>query len=476
MKATVVLEGEAARQEISPLLYGHFIENLGKCIYGGLLRRVGDAWEIDPRVKEALAELHPTVIRWPGGLFADGYHWRDGVGPPERRPLMPNRYWRRFGPYMGARDPNAFGTDEFLELCREVGAQPLINVNFATGTPAEAAEWVRYCGGRVSCWGIGNEQYGFWALGHSRPGEYALRYLEFRRAMLEVDPDARTMVVGTDGIFVPEWNRVVLDAIGEEADLLSLHVYLPGFERVLNYLQRERRDPEGLYYAMVGAGAEVERRISWAEDTLRGSLGAGSHVRLALDEWNIWWKPSQTYRAVYTMREALAVAGILNALQRSAHIVEMANIAQLVNVLGLILVDGDDVRLNAIYHPFRLFAREAGRFLVPVRVEVEKYCAPALGNIRALDKVPFLDVSATLSAGKDRLAVFLVNRHLHEDMVVDVEWTGLNARWVKTESITASSPADREVRLDERELPLTGSSLGLSLSPHSMTVVVIGSA
>ena len=476
MRAKVVLGAGEARQAISPLLYGHFIENLGKCIYGGLLGHRGDGWVVNPEVKEALAALHPTVIRWPGGLFADGYHWKDGVGPPHLRPVRPNHYWRRFGPFMGPRDPNSFGTDEFIELCRDVGAEPLINVNLATGTPAEAAEWVRYCQGRVPWWGVGNEQYGFWALGHCSPQEYARRYLEFRRAMLDADPDIRTMVVGTDGNYVPEWNRYVLDAVGEEADLLSFHVYLPGFERILTYLHRERRDPEGVYYAMVGAGAEVERRISWTEDTLRGSLGPHSHVRLALDEWNMWWKPSQTYRAVFGMREALAIASILNALHRNSHIVEMANIAQLVNVLGLILVKGDSVRLNSIYHPFLLFAREAGRFLVPVEVEVDSYCAPSLGAIRALDKVPYLDVSATLSLGKDRLAVFLVNRHLEQEMAVDVEWSDFLVLWAKLSSLTASSPAHREVRLEKSKLPVTGSRLELSLPPHSIAVLVIGNA
>jgi alpha-L-arabinofuranosidase len=476
MKARVLLKAGEAGQAISPLLYGHFIENLGKCIYGGLLRRKGSGWEVNPEVKEALAALHPTVIRWPGGLFADGYHWKDGIGPPELRPVKPNRYWRRFGPLMGPRDPNSFGTDEFISLCHEVRAEPLINVNLATGTPAEAADWVRYCAGRVPWWGVGNEQYGFWALGHSGPAAYARRYLEFRRAMLDADPQVRTMVVGTDGSFVPEWNRIVLEAIGEEADLLSFHAYLPGFERFLSYLRRERQDPEGVYYAMVGAGAEVERRISWTEDTLRHSLGPDSHVRLALDEWNLWWKPTQIYRAVFTMREALAVAGILNALHRNAHIVEMANIAQLVNVLGLILVAENEVKLNAIYHPFLLFAREAGGFLAPTEVESDTYCTPSLGQIPFLDKVPYLDVSATLSTGKDRVAVFMVNRHLHQEMALDVEVTGFTALWAKLSALTSSSPTDREVRLEESGLQVTGPRLGLSLPPHSIAVLVIGNA
>jgi alpha-N-arabinofuranosidase len=476
MQAQVILEAAGARQAISPFLYGHFIENLGKCIYGGLLRQRGGTWEVNPEVKEALTALHPTVIRWPGGLFADGYHWRDGVGPPGQRPVKPNRYWRRFGPFMGPRDPNSFGTDEFIELCREVGAEPYINVNLATGTPGEAAEWVRYCRGRVPWWGVGNEQYGFWAFGHCRPDAYARRYLEFRRAMLDADPDIRTVVVGTDFSFVPEWNRIVLDAVGEEADLLSFHIYLPTFERVLSYLQRERRDPEGVYYAMVGVGEEVERRISWTEDTLRHSLGPDSHMRLALDEWNLWWHPFQIYRAVFGMREALAVAGILNALHRNAHIVEMANIAQLVNVLGLILVEEDRMRLNSIYHPFILFAREAGRFLVPVKLEVDTYCAPPLGAIRALDKVPYLDVSATLSLGKDRLAVFMVNRHLDEEMAVSLEWSDFLVLWAKQSLLTASSPADHTLRLEKSELPVTGTRLELSLPPHSIAVVVVGNA
>lgn len=476
MRAKVLLKAGEAQQTISPLLYGHFIENLGKCIYGGLLRRLGAGWEVNPAVKEALTALHPTVIRWPGGLFADGYHWRDGIGPPHLRPTRPNRYWRRFGPLMGPRDPNVFGTDEFIALCREVGAEPLINVNLATGTPGEAADWVRYCTGRVRWWGVGNEQYGFWALGHCSPAAYARRYLEFREEMLDADPGILTMVVGTDGSFMPEWNRIVLDIIGDKADLLSFHAYVPGFEHFLSYLRRERRDPDGVYYAMVGAGAEVERRISWTEDTLRASLGPHSHIRLALDEWNLWWKPTQTYRAVFTMREALAVAGILNTLHRNAHIVEMANIAQLVNVLGLILVVGDEVKLNSIYHPFLLFAQEAGRFLVPLEVESDSYCTPPLGLIPALDKVPYLDVSATLSLGKDRVAAFLVNRHLTEEIVVDVKVSEFLVLWAKLNVLTASSPAGRELHLEKSALPVTGPGSRLTLSPHSIAVLVMGNA
>ncbi len=476
MRANVLLKAGEAQQTISPLLYGHFIENLGKCIYGGLLRHKGSGWEVHPEVQEKLTELHPTVIRWPGGLFADGYHWRNGIGPPGERPARPNRYWRRFGPLMGPRDPNSFGTDEFIALCREAGAEPLINVNLATGTPGEAADWVRYCAGRVRWWGVGTSNTVFWALGHCKPAAYARRYLEFRRAMLDADPEVRTMVVGTDGSFVPEWNRIVLDAIGEEADLLSFHAYVPGFEHYLSYLRRERRDPDGVYYAMVGAGAEIERRISWTEDTLRGSLGPGSHLRLALDEWNLWWKPVQTYRAVFTMREALGIAGILNALHRNAHIVEMANIAQLVNVLGLILVEKGEVRLNSIYHPFLLFAREAGRFLVPVEVKSDSYCTPPLGLIPALDKVPYLDASATLSLGKDRVALFLVNRHLSEEMAVEVEVSGLLVLWAKLNTLTAASPSDHVVRLEKSELAVNGPRLELSLAPHSIAALIVGNA
>jgi alpha-N-arabinofuranosidase len=251
---------------------------------------------------------------------------------------------------------------------------------------------------------------------------------------------------------------------------------VPGFEHYLSYLRRERRDPEGVYYAMVGAGAEIERRISWTEDTLRGSLGPGSHLRLALDEWNLWWKPVQTYRAAFTMREALAVAGILNALHRNAHIVEMANIAQLVNVLGLILVDKGGVRPNSIYHPFLLFAREAGRFLVPVEAESDSYCTPPLGLIPALDKVPYLDASATLSLGKDRVALFLVNRHLSEEVAVEVEISGLPVLWAKLRALTSASPSDHVLKREESGLAVSGPRLELSLPPHSIAALIAGNA
>ena len=453
MKATIRVEAKKETGPIDRRIYGHFIENMARCTYGGLLRneRPGDPrgpWKLREELVEMTAALKPPVIRWPGGLFADGYDWRDGVGPVELRPLRRNRYWSRYGPFTRVLDPNVFGSDEYMSLMGRLGAEPYVNVNFGTSSAAEAARWVEYMngdaattveGGRrasygrqepwgVRTWGIGNEMYAPWSLGHSRPAEYAARYLEFKGAMGEVDDGLEYVAVGSDAYFNKNWNREVLSIAGEEIDLLSVHVYLPGPERIGGvWIARAMGGTSRMYKAIVASPIEYERRLRTACGDIEAELGKQSPVGIAFDEWNLWWSPVQLQFPRWTLRDALFASGVLNAMHRLSGRVRIANIAQLVNVLGIIITLGDRVCRTALYYPFLMYANLAGPVGLETTVACESFETDAVGGIPAMTNVPVLDCSATASADGKTATLFVINRHAGEPVQCQIELEGFSA-------------------------------------------------
>lgn len=453
MKTTITVDAARIEGEIDPMIYGHFIENMARCTYGGLLRnerpgRPGGPWKLRDDLVGMVKEMKPPVLRWPGGLYADGYSWRDGVGPSDARPLRRNRYWSRYGPLTRVLDPNIFGSDEFMALARDVEATPYVNVNLGTGTAAEAARWVEYMNsgestveGRrraeyghkapwgVRWWGIGNEIYGRWALGHSKPGEYARRYMEFKGAMGEADPDLRYVAVGADRYLSKNWNREVLSEIGGEMDLLSIHIYLPGMERAVGVAaSRIMRGGSGLYRAIVASPLDIERRLTDAVEDIESVMGKGGGPGIALDEWNLWWLPTQLLSPRWTLRDALFVCGTFHAMHRLCDRVKMANIAQLVNVLGLIVASGDRVARTTLYYPFVMYSNLSGTSRVKSDVKCETFSSPAAGGIPSMEDVPVLDCSATLSDDRKTLTLFVINRDMTEDVEVELEVDGFDPR------------------------------------------------
>jgi len=393
------------------------------------------------------------VLRWPGGLFADGYHWKDGVGPD--RPVRPNVYWRRFGPLLGPRDPNRFGTHEFLALCKTLGAKPYVNVNLGTGTPREAAEWVRYCNdpadsvfgarraanGRekpwdVNIWGIGNESFGFWALGHSGPAAYAKRYLEFHEAMTDADPSIAPVAVGTCDIW-PQWNPIVLSRIGDAASYLSVHVYLPG--NLPQYLFMRIPGTPANHYALSAAFLELSRKIRFAAAQIREVLGERSATRLALDEWNLWWWWPQAYKVWWKMRDAVALAGMAGALADNCEAVGMANLAQAVNVLGLLQTDGTRVVKTPSYHVMRMFASALTGRRLHAAVDAPTYSSKKLGGIPSQPQVPYLSAHAAIDGR--RVGLVLVQRRYDGPVTVEIDAHGV--AFDRVEILSAPSPESK---------------------------------
>ena len=463
MKAKIAVDLNAPGPEINPMIFGHFIENLGRCIYqGGLLARNGTPRE---EIVQALEEMRISVLRWPGGLFADGYHWQNGVGP--HRPVQPNVYWKKLGPWLGPKDPNLFGTHEFLALCGRLRAQPYININLATGRPQEAAEWVQYCNGGpgtpmgkrrtengrtapwgVKIWGLGNEIFGWWALGHSDAPTYAHRYLAFCDAMTAEDPTIKPVAVGACDLW-PTWNPALLSRIGDKAAYLSVHVYLPGNSP--RYLFLRMAHTASNHYALCSAHVELGRKLRFVEQQIKDTLGPDSTLRIALDEWNLWWWWPHAYKVWWTMRDAVAVAGMAGVLVEHCEDLSLANLAQAVNVLGLLHTTYDRVVKTPLYYVMKMFASTLCGRVAGCNVDVPAYSSRRLGGIPQAEGVPF--VSAYASADRGRFGMVVVQRRYEGPVRIEVH--APNVSFEKVQILSAPRPEARNTFKDPDRVSVT---------------------
>ena len=508
MKTRIKIDATATEARIDRRIYGHFIENMARCIYDGLLRnqRPGDPrgpWKLREEIVDMARELQPPVVRWPGGLYADGYNWRDGIGPLDARPLKRNRYWSRYGPFTRVLDTNTFGTHEYMSLISDLGAQPYINVNFGTGSAAEAARWVEYMNGApdttegarragygrkdpwsVHTWGIGNEIFAIWALGHMPARDYANRYLEFRGAMEEVDPGLEYVAVGADHYFNKSWNKEVLSIAADSIDLLALHVYLPGMERLPGTMAAQLRGGScAMYKAIVASSVEYERRLRLMADDIETVTGPESKVGIAFDEWNLHWSPHQLLLPKWKLRDALFACGVFHSMHRLAGRVKMANIAQLINVLGVITTRGEKICRTALYYPFLMYSRLAGPLTLKTEVACASFESPRVGGIPPMTNVPELDCSVTLSDDGKTMVVFAINRNPQDDINCNIEITGFSPA-AKAEVYCISAPSvdsantfvdDEIVSMKDRSADLSEVLPRCRLSAHSATAVVLRS-
>jgi alpha-N-arabinofuranosidase len=478
----------------SPRIYGQFVEHLERCVYDGI-------WDADGRrlrndTMKLIQQLHPPLVRYPGGNFASGYHWEDGIGPVDQRPQRMDEAWHRL-------ESNHVGTDEFMAFTEQIGCEAYLAVNDGSGTPEEAARWVAYCnepetteqGARraqnghpepyhVRLWGIGNEVWGKWQIGTTSAAAYARRCCEFARAMRAVDPTIQLVAVGdsplTDSPDDPafRWNQIVLEACRDWIDFLSFHIYQPGEDG-----WQESYDPEKLHNTVCAAPLSLEmilRRISRQIQT----VCPDGRIKLALDEWNLWLSPpagaGSMHQVLYTQRDALYTAGMLNTFLRNADVLEIANLAQLVNVLPLIITGTESAVPTSIYSPFLLFNRMQP-LVCPATAVAPTFNSEGLGrNITAHENVSYIDASATVSADQEQAAVILVNRH--PERACQMTLSILAAPALIPEKLTlqsASSPLSAntlekpdEIRLTEKDLSAASANGNVyTLPPASISLI-----
>jgi alpha-N-arabinofuranosidase len=301
MEATrILLHAAHAVGPVDPRVFGGFLEHLGRAVYEGVYdpgSRYADSDGVRTDVLAALGRLRMTAMRYPGGNFASGYHWRDGVGPRGTRQTVRDLAWQTL-------EPNTFGTDEFVALCRKAGWTPMLSVNLGTGTPEEARHWVEYCNSppgtqqaelraasghpephRVGLWCLGNEMDGPWQLGHVPAEHYAIRAQQAAKMMKDVDRTIETVACGSSALFMPtylEWDRQVLEHLGDHADYISLHRYVDN---------RAGDTPDFL-----AVGQSIDRQIEQVDAVCRAVQGRRRRPKrafLCFDEWNVWYKNMQ---------------------------------------------------------------------------------------------------------------------------------------------------------------------------------------
>ncbi len=349
-----------------------------------------------------LKELNAPIYRWPGGNFVSGYDWRDGVGDPDRRPPRKNPAWQGI-------EHNDFGTDEFIAFCRAVNAEPLIVVNTGFGDAHSAAQWVEYCNGakttpmgrwraqnghpepyRVKWWGIGNEMYGNWQLGHMSLNHYVLKHNEVVRKMRQVDPTIKTVAVGDAG----RWSEGMLSHCADYMDYISEHFYCQERPSVMSHVAQI---PDAIKRKV-----EAHRRYRETIPALKGK-----DIRIAMDEWNYWYGP-HLYGELgtrYFLKDALGIAAGLHEFFRSSDIVFMANYAQTVNVIGCIKTTKTDAAFETTGLVLKLYRQHYGT--IPVQVD---------GNPQPLD------VAAALTPDRKTLTLAVVNPTSdHQTLALKVE-------------------------------------------------------
>ncbi len=446
------LEVNNAKTKINKEIYGHFSEHLGTCIYGGIY--VGENSDI-PNIKgyrtdvvDALKAMKIPVLRWPGGCFADTYHWKDGIGPKEQRPSIVNVHWG------GVTEDNSFGTHEFLDFCELIGTEPYLSINVGSGTVQEAAEWVEYVSsanespmtelrkknGRqdpwnVKFWGIGNETWG--CGGDMRPEYYADVYRNY--SCYVRGNNLQKIAVGPSGDDY-NWTEKMMQNLKDKKNLvqgLSLHYYTL---------------PTGDWSAKgssVNFGEEqwfqTLKRTMVVEEYIRKHLeimdkyDPQKSISLVVDEWGTWYDALPGTNPGFlqqqnSLRDAL-VAGInLNIFNNNADRISMANIAQVINVLqAVILTDNEKMVLTPTYYVFKMYAEHQDANLVPSKLICNDYEFNG-------QKIPALSSSASVKNGV--LTVTISNADPNNDHVLDCNLLGQNFKNATGKIINAKNIND----------------------------------
>jgi len=477
---TIKIDPDRVLGTLERNVFGGFAEHLGRCIYGGIYDEgspLGDAQGYRQDVIAAMKRLRMSVIRYPGGNFVSGYRWMDGIGPKEERPARAELAWHTV-------ESNRFGTDEFVRWCRLIGAEPYLAVNCGDGDMREARDWVEYCNGttdtalvrmrqrngneaphRVRYWGIGNEVDGPWQMGMKTPQEYARAFAEFGKLMKMVDGDIQLIASWTSGWF-DDWverGQLLLEQASDLVDYMAIHWYVGN-----------REDDFARYMAL---SELFEERLGAAEgliDAMRLCRKMARPVRLAVDEWNVWYRTRGDDRLeeVYNLEDALVVALQMNAFIRHARGVKMANLAQVVNVIAPIMTYEDGLVLQTIFHPFEVYSRDAGPVALDAYWEGDTFQGGDRAGLRVLD------VSATLDPLAKQVSVFVVNRSRDQTEAEIVLQRGalrgegtvsvVNGPDIKVANTRENPEAVKTVATP---IEASGARLSYVFAPHSVTAM-----
>jgi alpha-N-arabinofuranosidase len=491
LEAKAVVRGDKDGGVISRQLYGHFAEHLGRCVYDGIW--VGENSNIPNTrgmrtdIVDALKAINIPNLRWPGGCYADDYHWRDGIGPRADRPYTINMHWGQ------VIDTNAFGTHEFLDLCEQIGAEPYIAGNVGSGSPEEMRDWIEYMtfdgdsklanlrrqNGREKPWkvkyfGVGNENWG--CGGNMRPEYYADVFRRYATFCRDFSGNRLVRVACGPGGIDNNWTRVVMERAGSQMQALSLHFYTVWPE------WRDKTPATGFgeteWFAMLNECRTMDKVLTDTEEIM-DRHDKRKRVELYADEWGAWYRveeghPGSGLYQQNSLRDAVLAGITFNIFHEHNERLKMANIAQIVNVLqALILTDEEKMLLTPTYWLFDMYKVHQDATRLPMRLaspdyEFEGKKFPALSASASRDKAGVVHVS-------------LANAHATSGIQLDCELKGVEASSVAGRILTADKldahntfdNPDNVKPADFSGIQLEGNRLTGEIPPHSVVVLTL---
>lgn len=489
----ITLNADLGRDTISRHIYGHFAEHLGRCIYGGFY--VGESNTKIPHrdgvrtdLIEALKKMKVGNLRWPGGCFADTYHWKDGIGPKDKRPSMKNVWWG------GVTEDNSFGTHDFLNLCEAIDAEPYLAGNVGSGTVKELSDWVEYtnqdsgspmaelrkANGRekpwnVKIWGVGNEAWG--CGGNMKPEYYANIYRQYATFMTDWGNSAKLYRVASgasDDDY--NWTEVLMRDIPHKMlEGVALHHY-----SVIDWSKKGSATnfSEELYFKTMKTALDMEEFVT-RHSTIMDKYDPKKKVALVVDEWGGWYdvEPGTNPGFLYqqnTMRDAMIAGTTLNIFHNHCDRVRMANLAQTVNVLqAVVLTEGEKMLLTPTYHVLEMYNVHQDALLLPIDIKVNNY---TFGT----EKLPAVSASASRNkAGKVHIS--LVNIDPNRSQEVSISLRGVSVKNVSGRILSSSKvqdhntfdQPDRIKPVEFKGASISGDLLKLTLPPVSVVVLAL---
>jgi alpha-L-arabinofuranosidase len=502
----ITLRSDAVIGTTDPRLFGAFVEHLGRCVYGGIYEPghpSADSRGFRGDVLALVRELGPTVVRYPGGNFVSGYDWEDGVGSPAQRPRRLDLAWL-------STETNQFGTNEFIDWCRTAAVEPMFAVNLGTRGPDAARRFVEYCnhpagtalsdlraahGWRephgVKFWCLGNEMDGPWQMQARTAEEYGRVAVEAAKMMRWVDPAIELAACGSSGRNMPTfgvWEATVLAHCFDHVDFISLHTYLNNYAG----------DTAAFLASPDLMDGFIEEVVAIADATA-AQRRSRRRIMLSFDEWNVWYRtrrcPADRVKPgwpvappileeVYTMEDALAFGGACIALLNHADRVRAACLAQLVNVIAPIMTEtGGPAWRQTIFWPFTHVSHFGRGRVLRAESDSPTYEASYFDPRGATDlyfpvTAPYLKFAAV--QGDAALALFAINRHLHEAMPIAVRLPGfgpvslieaLQLRHVDLQAVNTKDDPDRVAPQTLGGIEAAGDWLRAELAPASWNVI-----
>jgi alpha-N-arabinofuranosidase len=490
--ATLTVRADQSGAVINRNIYGQFAEHLGTCIYGGIW--VGEDSSIPNTrgmrndVIAALKQLQVPVLRWPGGCFADEYHWKDGIGPREKRPSMINTHWG------GVVENNHFGTHEFLDFCELIGTEPYVCLNVGSGTVQEAMEWVEYmtsdasspmanlrrANGHKDPWkikyvAVGNESWG--CGGNMRPEYYADEFRRYNTFVKNYPGNKIYRVAGGSNGEDYAWTEALMANAGKQMDGLSLHWYTLPTGNWKKKGSATEFDEAG-WMSTLQHTLHIEDLLT-KHSAIMDKYDPQKRVGLVVDEWGTWYDPTPGTNPGFlqqqnTLLDAIVAGLNLHLFQNHAERVTMANIAQMVNVLqAMILTEKEKMVLTPTYHVFEMYKVHQDATSLPVALSTPDY---VLGT----GKIPAVSAAASRdAAGKVHLS--LVNTNPNTGISISCTLAGLTAKSANGRILTSSAMQDHNTfTAPEAVKPqpfngakLNGDTLTITLPAKSVVVLTL---